>query len=296
MEALHENIPGHLVHPLNPSISVQTPGKPTFLFDSSFFVTMSSSLYQELLPQDQCTLPVVKRTLYFPYMFAGMFIFDRPSITSADLNAEMIGKACFICEQEEPSHPLGSVADTDCDCAKYGPRVTLNQSNGQRVLEHMGAHILYDITLSHSQEVCGLCLQPSPMCMLFLKSRHGASASCSMDIHKSTCANLIHFNYASAAHSSESSPCSNVPIPCPLCPKQSPAVWTYCLHMHFHERHKLASHTQYPINVQLPESEKEGMKKIWDTCFNAWKPHNLTNKKAPALVLSEAHHSQLALP
>ena len=91
MEAFHKDILGRLVHPLNPSISVQTPGKPTFLFDSSFLAMMSSSLYQELLPQDWCTLPVVKCTLYFPYMFAGMFIFDRPSIKSADLNAEMIG-------------------------------------------------------------------------------------------------------------------------------------------------------------------------------------------------------------
>ena len=53
MEGICENVPGRFAHPINPSISVRTPGKPTFLFESLFLVTMSSSLYQELLPQDR---------------------------------------------------------------------------------------------------------------------------------------------------------------------------------------------------------------------------------------------------
>ncbi|KAH9004151.1 hypothetical protein EDB86DRAFT_3208354 [Lactarius hatsudake] len=36
MEALCDNIPGQGVHPINPSLSVQKPGKPTFLFESTF--------------------------------------------------------------------------------------------------------------------------------------------------------------------------------------------------------------------------------------------------------------------
>lgn len=55
------------------------------------------------------------------------------------------------------------------DCAKCGPNVKLNRSNAQRILEHMGAHILHDATLNRSQEVCGLCLRPSPMCRLLVK-------------------------------------------------------------------------------------------------------------------------------
>lgn len=73
MDVLCENIPGRFAHPINPSISVRTPGKPTFLFDSPFLVTMASSLFQELLPQDQRVLPVVKRSDHFPYRNSGPY-------------------------------------------------------------------------------------------------------------------------------------------------------------------------------------------------------------------------------
>jgi hypothetical protein len=71
MESLCENIPGRFAHPINPTISVRTPGKPTYLFESSFLVALSSSLHQDLLPQDRKILPVVKRSDYFPYRNSG---------------------------------------------------------------------------------------------------------------------------------------------------------------------------------------------------------------------------------
>ena len=71
MEAMCENVPGRLAHPINPSISIRTPGKPTFLFESSFLVTLSSTLYQELLPQDWRILLSVKRSEHFPYRNSG---------------------------------------------------------------------------------------------------------------------------------------------------------------------------------------------------------------------------------
>jgi hypothetical protein len=73
MEAQCENVPGRFAHPINPTISVRTPGKPTFLFESSFLVTLSSSLYQELLPRDRRILPVVKRSDHFPYRNSGLY-------------------------------------------------------------------------------------------------------------------------------------------------------------------------------------------------------------------------------
>ena len=152
--------------------------------------------------------------------------------------------------------------------SRLWPNVKLNQSNVQQVLEHMGAHILYDTTLNHSQEVCGLCLWPSPMCRLLVKKGHGALVGNHVDIDNSSCVNLIQFNYVSAACLSESSPCSNVPIICPLCPPKSPGVWTYSLHAHFRDWHKLTTHTQFPMTVYLSQSEKDGMKWIWDARFN----------------------------
>ena len=70
MEATCENVDGQYVHLLNPSISVLIPGKPTFLFESSFLVNLSCSLFQELQPEDYRHLPMVKRSEYFPYRTA----------------------------------------------------------------------------------------------------------------------------------------------------------------------------------------------------------------------------------
>jgi hypothetical protein len=73
MEAQCENVSGRFAHPVNPTISVRTPEKPMFLFESSFLVTLSSSLYQELLPRDRQILPVVKRSDHFPYQNSGSY-------------------------------------------------------------------------------------------------------------------------------------------------------------------------------------------------------------------------------
>jgi hypothetical protein len=72
MEALCDNIPGQHVHPINPSVSIQRPGKPTFLFESTFLVTLSCGLFQELRPEDRKTLPVIQRSEFCPYRSSGV--------------------------------------------------------------------------------------------------------------------------------------------------------------------------------------------------------------------------------
>ncbi|KAH9055083.1 hypothetical protein EDB83DRAFT_2225333 [Lactarius deliciosus] len=179
MEVLCDNIPGQGVHPINPSLSVQKLGKPTFLFESTFLVTLSCNLFQELRQQDR-----------------------------------------------------------------------RNQKNTQHVLEHMGAHILHDAKLNASKERCGLCLCPAPI-----------------------------------------SPCSNVPVFCSLCKPGSPAVWTYSLHSHYCTRHRLNSVANFPKNghVELSQSEKDGMKWVWGTCFNQWRSYFLKKGRRTSLAISEAH-------
>ena len=71
MEAACDNILGQGVHPINPSLSIQRPGHPTFLFESTFLVTLSCNLFQELRPQERKNLPVIKRSEYFPYRSSG---------------------------------------------------------------------------------------------------------------------------------------------------------------------------------------------------------------------------------
>jgi hypothetical protein len=62
MEGSCDNVPGRDIHPINPSVSIQKPGNPTFLFKSTFLVTLSCNLFQELRPQDRKNILVVKKS------------------------------------------------------------------------------------------------------------------------------------------------------------------------------------------------------------------------------------------
>ena len=67
MEFTCDSVPGQFAHLINPSILVHMPGKPTYLLESSFLVSLASMLYEELLPQDHHKIPVTKHSLFFPY-------------------------------------------------------------------------------------------------------------------------------------------------------------------------------------------------------------------------------------
>jgi hypothetical protein len=126
--------------------------------------------------------------------------------------------------------------------------------------EHISSMTVYLIVLKNH---CGLCLCPAPMCQLYLRKYHGTSANVSVEYNKLSCVHLIHFNYMTASTSSEASPCSNVPISCPLCPAGSPVFWTYSLYAHFQGRHHLQLPAHFPIKVSLLQSEIDGMQNIW---------------------------------
>ena len=51
----------------------------------------------------------------------------------------------------------------------------------------------------------------------------------------------LNFSYTVAAESSSSSPCTNVPVQCPLCPRTSPAMWKYFLKTHLEIQHPNAT-------------------------------------------------------
>jgi hypothetical protein len=160
----------------------------------------------------------------------------------------------------------------------------------------MGAHILFDAKLNTSEERCGLCLKPAPMCQIYIKKGRGAQGRVSVDQKKSNCPNLVRFNYMNAATSSESSPCTNIPVVCPLCPTGSPAVWTYSLHAHFRERHRLTSVAHFPTRIQLPQSEKDGMQHVWKACFKHHKSYYSKKRwRNRPLAISQAHRSRLSI-
>ena len=190
--------------------------------------------------------------------------------------------ACFVCD-EKLTDDVNRTSQSS-DCSRCGPAVSLNWKNGQHVLEHMGAHVLHDSMLDSSEELCGLCLCPAPMCQLYLRKARGIASNFSVDHKKSSCVNLIHFNYATASTSSEASPCSNVPITCPLCPDGSSAVWAYSLHAHFchdpsHGGSYMAEGAFY-IRIGLPPRVVSGdclaSSRLWTDCLHCYRAHPMS--------------------
>ncbi|KAH9036308.1 hypothetical protein EDB85DRAFT_1862262, partial [Lactarius pseudohatsudake] len=201
--------------------------------------------------------------------------------------------ACFICDVL-----TDAMADLDghANCPRCVLSVKLDQKNTQRVLEHMGAHILYNTALNTSEERCGLCLCPASICRVYLTKGRGAGGRISVDRSKSNCPNLVRFNYKNASQSSERSPCSNVPVVCTLCKPGSPAVWTYYLNSHYRACHQINSTDYFPKHVEMSQSEKDGMKRVWAARLNQRKLYFSKKKtrKTP-LAISEAHRSRLLI-
>ena len=153
MEVSCNNVPGQDIHPINPSVSVQKPGSPTFLFKSTFLVTLSCILFQELRPQDQKNIPMVKQTEDFPYQYSGtlsssfQLFFTWQKLT---LNLTLpSGKACFMCKA---SNDKAADLDGHADCSRCGLTVKLDRKSTPHILEHIGAHILHDMTLNSTEE------------------------------------------------------------------------------------------------------------------------------------------------
>jgi len=171
--------------------------------------------------------------------------------------------------------------------------VTLDLSQGQRVLEHIGAHILHDPGLTQSTEICGLCLRPPPFCQFFLTKGKGANGSLKINQSLSRgCLLKVKYSYGVAAESSSSSPCSNVPVACPLCSNTAPAVWKYFMKAHFQETHKSAPISKYEHLWKISNFETAEMKKIWAKRKNIMVKRTKKSKNPP-LVVSENHRAHI---
>ena len=155
----------------------------------------------------------------------------------------------------------------------------------------MGAHILHDKDIALA-EVCGLCLHPLPICQIFPKKGHGESQSFSVDVERSSCLYRGRFSYASAEKCTTNSPCTNVPLVCPICGPKKAAVWKYCMETHFRERHNLLP-AHFPIKFEMTSLEKRKMAEKWKGRHQKPKKRNMKKKESP-LILSEAHSSRLA--
>jgi hypothetical protein len=200
------------------------------------------------------------------------------------------GEVCFVCESDEGMEEFEE--NSTGTCPNCSPVVTIDAKQGQRLLAHIGAHILHDPKVDRLSKPCGLCLRPSPMCQFFLKKGKGANGNITLNTTLSKgCPNMIKFSYGVAGKSSESSPCSNVPIPCPLCSKGEPGIWRYNMKYHIMALHPLAQLSRYEDLWTISNFEKTEMKHIWHA-------RQKVPVKRPAnhlpMATSKAHTSRLA--
>jgi hypothetical protein len=129
--------------------------------------------------------------------------------------------------------------------------------------------------------------------VFYLRKGKGAGSSRQIDVNKSRCPNLFKpFSYHSAATESTSSPCTNVPLPCPLCPATSGMIWKYNMKTHFAIKHPSAAYDSYSAPFIVSESERKGLLAKWkkrQTKKRRTKAGTKGNKKLP---ISEAHSTR----
>lgn len=278
-------VPGCFIQVINPTISTMHTKFPFYLLQSLVLVALTASIFQIWTTSHLKSVPKIMPSQEYPYHEASgeswTFINDIQYS-----NHSWVGRACFVCEthQQIEDHRTSS-------CPRCSPAVPLDLLQGQKVLEHIGAHILHDPSLTQSTQLCGLCLWPPPFCQFFLIK--GKSANGSLKINQTSsqgCVMKVKYSYSAAAESSFSSPCSNVPVACPLCSKTSPAVWKYFMKAHFQETHRSAPIPKYEHLWKLSNFEAAEMKRIWA------KQKNVVVKRTkksniPLLVISKHHHA-----
>lgn len=171
--------------------------------------------------------------------------------------------------------------------------VDLSGKGAPRLLAHMASHILFDPKIIRQDLPCGLCLQPGPCCLFVIAK--GTTGNTTINWSASVgCPNMMKFKYATAKESTESSPCSNVPMECPSCPPKSPAQWRYNLREHFIAKHTPEALRRHKHLWALTSREVDGMKKVWkDRHTQTVKRPNDANKRV--VVISDAHTSHATL-
>jgi hypothetical protein len=75
----------------------------------------------------------------------------------------------FVCESDQESVDMATFNSTDCPAC--GPDSTLDLSQGQRLLEHIAAHILHDSKIERSVET--VWLVPSIFSTVSILSQKG---------------------------------------------------------------------------------------------------------------------------
>ena len=209
-----------------------------------------------------------------------------------------LARAAFVCETEVDERPITGPASAQSDhCPLCRPAIPWDISKVHKILEHVAAHILFDNTLDATQEPCGLCMRPSPLCSFYLRKGKGAGGTPQIDERMSRCPNLISkLFYSAAATERTHSPCTNVPVTCPLCPSTSPAVWKYNMKKHLAHIHPSTKGRDFPEAYVIGNSEKAALKILWEKRFTVPHRRRQHNATSNSLPISELHSSRQAIP
>lgn len=190
-----------------------------------------------------------------------------------------------MCELDGHPRSTNELGVHDCP----GCSANLRSLSAPKRLNHMGAHILHDPTLDRSIERCGFCLRPSPTCVIKLQR---SNKKFRIDMVHSTCIRLEKFSYARAAESTTSTPCTNVPLLCPLCLQNKPAVWKYSFEAHLQTCHPTVDRAPYEKLYTIPSSEVKQMQAVYRSRRNVPQKRN---RKPSTLKISEARSTRMAL-
>ncbi|KAH9016176.1 hypothetical protein EDB85DRAFT_1875256, partial [Lactarius pseudohatsudake] len=264
-------VPGSLVQPINPCVTTpQAPSHvPFYLFDTATLLSLTSSLCDRLTKPYLKLVPKTVRSHLYPYR-------------------ERSGLACFVAKT------LNEIGDSSAhECPACTPTVRLDSSNGQRILAHIGSHVLHDPSIDLSEEPCGLCLRPASLCSIYLIRHTGRNSQWTIKYSGNVrCPNATNFSYTVAMSSSKASPCSNVPLVCPYCLEGSPAIWRYNLRHHLRCRHHNIDPMKHMDLWKITPEETEAMAAIWKNCRTQPKRRCGKGKQKVPLKLSEAHSSR----
>ncbi|THU77743.1 hypothetical protein K435DRAFT_770008 [Dendrothele bispora CBS 962.96] len=271
-------VPGHLVVPLNPTLS--TPSDPTkktfYLFRSDLLRALAEELLNKISSLGQSRslkIPTIEHSQFFPYWTTS-------------------GEAAFLCEHDGVGR--GDIDGYFVCPSCTNPTVYLDANKPQIILKHSGAHILNSPSNLRESEPCGFCLSPSPQCQFYLTKKGGIDRK-----RTKGCpifAALKSFSYATASTSTQSNPCTNVPITCPLCHKRdpnAPAVWRYDLDAHYRHQHPTASRDDI---WRISSSEKLAMAEIYRNRKKVPKPRGRKKKQQERgpIPISQAHATRMS--
>jgi hypothetical protein len=201
-----------------------------------------------------------------------------------------LGAMCFICEDDISSRGL---VQTQHRCPLC-PNLPLTVKPPGKLVEHIATHILHDPVVKARYCPCGFCGGSGDACAVYIAKGKGSQGAHYVDILKSHCknGNVVKLSLGAGEKSTMSSPSTNVPVACPLCPSNAPAVWKYNLQQHISEVHPTASSDDYKLLYAISPFEASALKVLWSKKprFTVRKFRNFGN-----LNISDPHSTHLSL-